>query len=118
MRIIIKPTARKHSVTDHEMRSVIEHYEVRHPINASFDPQLNTYMYVGRIGNEPWLEVGTEETDQIEVFHAMLLTQAVADDVYANTGGSVDLRGCLTGQRPHIGPQAQPVHWPVQGETR
>ncbi|WP_220096307.1 hypothetical protein [Mycolicibacterium austroafricanum] len=109
----MKPTARQHSVTDAEIRSVIEHFITRYPINAAFDPTANAYMYVGRIGGEPWIEVATEETARVEVFHAMLLTKAVAEDLFRISRGSLDLRGMLSGQRPYVGPQTEPIDWPL-----
>lgn len=59
------------------------------------------------------LEVGTEETetDLCVVFHAMVLTRAVAQKVFVVTAGELDLRQILVGQRPHIGPQVKPVIW-------
>lgn len=113
MQVVVKPTARQHSVTDAEIRSVIEHFITRYPINAAFDPTANAYMYVGRIGGEPWIEVATEETERVEVFHAMLLTKAVAEDLFRISRGSLDLRGMLSGQRPYVGPQTEPIDWPL-----
>ncbi len=113
MQVVVKPTARQHSVTDAEIRSVIEHFITRYPINAAFDPTANAYMYVGRIGGEPWIEVATEETARVEVFHAMLLTKAVAEDLFRISRGSLDLRGMLSGQRPYVGPQTEPIDWPL-----
>ena len=115
MRITISPKARQHSVTDEEMRSIVEHPEVRYPVVASFDAEADAYMYVGHIGNEPWLEVGAEQTgtESCVVFHAMLLTKAIAEKVFEVTAGQLDLRQLLVGQRAHVGPQIKPVIWPL-----
>lgn len=79
---------------------------LRYAITTAY-ADADTYMFVGRIENEPWIEVGAEDVDGETwiVFHAMLLTSRGAQDVLALSGGLIDLRGEVVPQRLFIGPQ-------------
>lgn len=79
---------------------------LRYAITTAY-PDADTYMFVGRIENEPWIEVGAEDVDGETwvVFHAMLLTSRGAHDVLVLSGGLIDLRDEVVPQRPFIGPQ-------------
>lgn len=85
---------------------MISHPLLRYAITTAY-PDADTYMFIGKIGNEPWIEVAAEDVDGEfwDVFHAMLLTARVAQDAYNLSGGVIDLRGELVTQRPFIGPQ-------------
>lgn len=106
MRIEYLPTAWQHSITGAEIRAVISHPLLRYAITTAY-PDADTYMFIGRIGNEPWIEVGAEDEDGLvwDVFHAMLLTPRVAQEAYDLSGGVIELRDELVTQRPFIGPQ-------------
>lgn len=64
-------------------------------------------MFVGCRDKEPWIEVAAEDVDghTWAVFHAMMLTDRGARDVYEISDGVIDLRDDLSPQRPFIGPQ-------------
>lgn len=106
MRIAILPTGWQHSITADEIRAIITNPLLRFAITTVY-PDANTYMFVGRINSQPWIEVGAEDVDGITwaVFHAMMLTAHVARDVYDLSSGTIDLRNDLPTQRPFIGPQ-------------
>jgi hypothetical protein len=88
------------------MRAVISYPLLRY---ASITPYTDAdcYMFVGQTGQEPWIEVAAEDEDgeSWAVFHAMLLTNRTANDVYNLSEGGIDLRGQVVKQRPFIGPQ-------------
>lgn len=106
VRILCAPTAWQHGITGDEIRATITYPLLRYGITTAF-PDAETYMFVSRIGNEPWIEVAAEDEDgdTWSVFHAMLLTGRSAREVYHVSGGIIDLRGSLSQQRPYIGPQ-------------
>jgi hypothetical protein len=106
VRIGCLPHAWQHSITGVEIRAVITYPLLRCAITTAY-PDAETYMFIGRVEREPWIEVGAEDEDgkNWAVFHAMLLTPRGARDVYLLSGGLLDLRGELVPQRPFIGPQ-------------
>jgi hypothetical protein len=106
VRIECLPHAWQHSITGDEIRAVVMYPLLRYVITTAY-PDAETYMFVGRIEREPWIEVGAEDEDgeNWAVFHAMLLTPRRAQDVFHLSGGLIDLRGELVPQRPFIGPQ-------------
>lgn len=106
MRIEAQPTAWQHSITGEEIRAILAFPLLRYAITTTY-PDADTYMFIGRIDNEPWIEVAAEDVDGLTwaVFHAMLLTARRAADVYDITHGVINLRDDLTPQRPYIGPQ-------------
>ncbi|GFG75415.1 hypothetical protein MBOT_27800 [Mycobacterium botniense] len=107
VRIECLPSAWQHSITSDEIRAVISYPLLRYGITTVY-ADADTYMFVGnRVNNEPWIEVAAEDQDGHTwvVFHAMMLTLRVADEVYDISGGIIDLRSDLSPQRPYIGPR-------------
>lgn len=106
MRIEPLPTAWQHSITGDEIRTVISYPLLRYGITTAY-LDADTYMFVGKIDDQPWIEVAAEDEygHTWAVFHAMILTPRVADEVYVVSGGVIDLRNDLATQRPYIGPQ-------------
>jgi hypothetical protein len=106
VRIKFLPHAWQHSITGDEMRAVISYPLLRYAIITPY-PDADSYMFVGQVGQEPWIEVAAEDEDgqTWAVFHAMLLTERTANDIYAISGGTIDLRDRVVRQRPFIGPQ-------------
>lgn len=106
VRISCAPTAWQHSITGDEIRATITYPALRYGVTTSF-ADADTYMFVSRIGNEPWIEVAAEDEngDTWSVFRAMLLTDRVAREVYQVSGKVIDLRDSVPQQRPYIGPQ-------------
>lgn len=106
VRIEILPHAWQHSITGDEVRAVISYPLLRYAIITSY-PDADAYMFVGQVGQEPWIEVAAEDEDGETwvVFHSMLLTERTANDTYDLSGGAIDLRGQVVGQRRFIGPQ-------------
>lgn len=106
VRIEILPHAWQHSITGDEMRAVISYPLLRYAIITPY-PDADSYMFVGQVGQEPWIEVAAEDAagEAWAVFHSMLLTGRTANDVYRMSGGGIDLRGQVVRQRPFIGPQ-------------
>ncbi len=102
----VLPHGWQHSITKGEMWAVISNPLLRFGITTGF-PDAETYMFVGRIGQEPWIEVAAEDEDgeTWAVFHAMILTPRVSAMVFDVSGGAIDLRGECASQRPFIGPQ-------------
>jgi len=94
---------RQHSITDDEIRAIIAFPLLRYGITTAY-PEADTYMFGGRVKDEPWIEVAAEDDngDTWHVFHAMILTRRVAREVYKITGGTVDLRNEIAPQRPFI----------------
>lgn len=88
------------------MRAVISYPLLRYAIITPY-PDADSYMFVGQVGQEPWIEVAAEDEDgeTWAVFHSMLLTGRTANDIYDMSGGTIDLRGHVVRQRSFIGPQ-------------
>ncbi len=88
------------------MRAVISYPLLRYAITTPY-LDANAYMFVGRIAQQPWIEVAAEDEDgeTWAVFHSMLLTKRTANDVYDISEGTIDLRHQVVGQRAFIGPQ-------------
>lgn len=77
MRIEILPSAKRHGITGAEIRTVINHYEIRVSVDPR-DPSIEAddYFHVGRgADNEPHIEVVADFIDPAVavVFHAMML---------------------------------------------
>ncbi len=106
MRIEIIPTGWQHSITGDEIRNVITHPLLRYAITTTH-PDADTYMFIGNINKQPWIEVAAENEDQEAwvIFHAMVLTPRVAREAFEITGGIINLRNEVSPQRPYIGPQ-------------
>ena len=101
------PTAWQHSIAGDEIRAGISYPLLRYGITTAY-PDADTYMFVGGgIDNEPWIEIAAEDEDghTWAVFHAMMLTPRVAQEVYDISNGAIDLRNDLSPQRLYIGPQ-------------
>ena len=106
MRIEILPIAWQHSITEDEIRAIITYPLLRYGITTAY-PEADTYMFIGKINNQPWIEVASEDEGSANwaVFHAMILTPRVAREVYVISHGTIDLRDETAPQRPFIGPQ-------------
>lgn len=103
MSFFFKPTAWQHSIEEVEMRAIIGWPLHRYSIKGLAS---DNFMFVGNIGNEPYIEVGARDVlGTWVVYHAMMLTDRVARELYVITFGSTDLRDCVPSQRPDIGPQ-------------
>ncbi|MGV9795189.1 hypothetical protein [Gordonia sp. NPDC003422] len=104
MQVNVYGSAYRHGITDDEIRATIAYPLIRYAITTEFE-DADTYMFVGRIDNEPWIEVAAEDRDgdSWEVFHSMLLTQRVATEVYVASAGAIDLCAEWVGQRPTVG---------------
>lgn len=77
MRIAIYTSAKRHGITDAEIRTVINHPELRISVDPR-DPSIDAddYFHVGRAAdNEPHIEVVADFIDPTVavVFHAMML---------------------------------------------
>jgi len=108
VRIVVNASALAHGIAADEIRAVITYSLLRYRISSRIYPDAINTMFIGRIDNEPYIEVAAENisNDEWEVFHAMLLTKAIAQEVYDLSHGEYDLRGEVTDfQRPYIGPQ-------------
>lgn len=76
MRIKITESARKHAITDDEIRCVVDHPILVVPIRSR--AALRALLYVGRYDdNEPLIEVIGElvADSNLTAFHAMYLTR-------------------------------------------
>jgi hypothetical protein len=106
VRIEILPHAWQHSIAGDEMRAVISYPLLRYAIITPY-PDADSYMFVGQVGQEPWIEVAAEDEDGETwvAFHSMLPTKRTANDIYEMSGGVTDLRAQVVRQRPFIGPQ-------------
>jgi hypothetical protein len=96
--------------TQHHRRRDPRHPQLpllRYAITTAALPEADAYMFVGRVNNEPWIEVAAEDVDGTlwAVFHAMILRARIADEVFQISGGTIDMRNDLAPQRPYIGPQ-------------
>lgn len=76
MRITITDSARKHAITDDEIRCVIEYPILTVPIVARI--AADATLYVGRYDdNEPLIEVvALQDGETLVAFHAMHLTRS------------------------------------------
>ncbi|WP_166905934.1 hypothetical protein [Mycobacterium sp. DL440] len=108
MAIDIQPTGWQHSITATEIFAIIAYPLFRYAITTPGFEHLATFMFVGRINNETPIEVAANDVDgqTWAVFHAMLLTTRVANEVLEVSQGAKDLRNDVAAkQRPFIGPQ-------------
>ncbi|MCZ4539148.1 hypothetical protein O4090_01240 [Dietzia kunjamensis] len=93
MKAVIYASARRHGVADAEIRAVLAHPIVRYGLVPRADPEAKLVRMVGDMNGGALIEVVADqiEQDELHVFHAMLLTAAVAREVLVATGGAVDL---------------------------
>lgn len=92
---MIYASARRHGIADTEIRAVLEHPIVRYRLAARLEPDAQLVRMVGDPDGGPLVEVVADQVDsgELHVFHAMLLTSAVAREVLEATGGHLDLSG-------------------------
>ncbi|WP_152427923.1 hypothetical protein [Dietzia sp. UCD-THP] len=78
MKAVIYASARRHGIEDAEIRAV---------------PGAQLVRLVGDLDGGPLTEVVADQVDgdELHVFHAMLLTSAVAREVFEVTGEQIDL---------------------------
>ncbi|QKT05847.1 hypothetical protein HUN08_00515 [Gordonia sp. X0973] len=78
MRIEIRPSARRHGITDDEIRTVVEYPGLRMSVASRKSPDAHPELFIGQAAaNEPYLEVAAEVIDRTtEVFHATMLRQS------------------------------------------
>ena len=109
VRIEIHSHARKHSITDAEIRTVINHYELRVSVESNLtDIDADDYLYVGRNSdNEPHIEVVADHIDPSAAvaFHAMMLRPVTV----ARYALDLFITPDYAPQRPYIGPRAEPL---------
>lgn len=93
MKILIYASARRHGIADTEIRAVIEHPIVRYRLAPRAEPDAQLVRMIGDPAGGPLVEVVADrvDADELHVFHAMLLTSAVAREVLEATGGLLDL---------------------------
>lgn len=90
---MIYASARRHGIADTEIRTVLEHPIVRYRLAARLEPDARLVRMVGDPDGGLLVEVVADQVDsgELHVFHAMLLTSAVAREVLDATGGHLDL---------------------------
>lgn len=95
MKVVIYESARRHGISDSEVRAVVDHPIVRYRIAPRAEPDAQLVRMVGDQDGGPLVEVVADDVgvDELHVFHAMLLTPAVAREVLEATGGHLDLSG-------------------------
>ncbi|MFB7876621.1 hypothetical protein ACFC06_15310 [Nocardia sp. NPDC056064] len=88
MRILINQSALKHGILEDEIRAIISYPALRYAVTSRMNPDAAVFVFVGRLENEPWLEVVAENVEDAtwEVFHAMRLTARVAAEIHALAG--------------------------------
>lgn len=93
MKVVIYASARRHGIADTEIRAVLEHPIVRYRLAHRSEPDAQLVRMVGDPEGGPLVEVVADRVDsgELHVFHAMLLTSAVAREVLEATGGHLDL---------------------------
>lgn len=98
VKVVIYGSARRHGVADAEIRTVVAHPIVRYGVVPRAEPEAKLIRLVGDTNGGPLIEVVADqvEPDELHVFHAMLLTVAVAREVFDATGGAVDLTDQVT----------------------
>lgn len=105
MRITIINSARKHGITDEEIRNVVSFPMARYRIRSRRDPTARVFRILGAEDHGPDIEVIAEELgDEMQVLHAMLLTGAIAKEARAEAYGLENFRGRVVNiQRRHEG---------------
>jgi hypothetical protein len=91
--VVIYEAAHRHGIADTEIRATVEHPIVRYRLAPRLDPDAQLVRMVGDPDGGPLVEVVADlvNADELHVFHAMLLTSAVAREVLEATGGHLDL---------------------------
>lgn len=91
--MVIYASARRHGIADSEIRAVLEHPIVRYRLTPRSEPDAQLIRMVGDPHGGPLVEVVADQMDaeELHVFHAILLTAAVAREVLEATGGHLDL---------------------------
>ena len=103
MAIRIIGSAFWHSVTEEEIREVVEYPLVRYRGSSRKWPNAVIYRYIG--DPSVVIEALAEEVgDDIVVFHAMVLTMRVAEECFVHSGETHDYRGSVAAQREYQGP--------------
>jgi hypothetical protein len=107
VRIDILPTATWHSITHTEIRTIINHYELRihiEPRNPKPDVEADDYLHIGRAAdNQPHIEIIADFIDPTVavVFHAMMLRPTTVAELSLESYG---FHPDYAPQRPYIGP--------------
>ena len=101
VKVVIYASARRHGITGAEIRAVVEHPIVRYRLAPRVEPDAQLVRMVGDPGGGPMVEVVADrvDADELHVFHAMLLTSAVAREVLEATGGHLDLTSGISGRQ-------------------
>lgn len=76
VKVVIYASARRHGIADAEIRAVVEHPIVRYRIAPRAEPDAQLVRLIGDPEGGPLVEVVADQvgTDELHVFHAMLLT--------------------------------------------
>ncbi|MFD6389278.1 hypothetical protein ACWF9G_05320 [Nocardia sp. NPDC055029] len=103
MRIHVNQSALKHGILEDEIRAIISYPALRYAVKSRTAPEAFVFVFVGRLENEPWLEVVAENVEDVswEVFHAMRLTARVAAEVCALSGLELPTNVRQRPQRAH-----------------
>lgn len=101
MKVVIYASARRHGIADAEIRAALEHPIVRYRLAPRADPDAQLVRMVGDPDGGPLVEMVADQVDgdELHVFHAMLLTSAVAREVLEATGGLLDLADGVSRQQ-------------------
>ncbi|MET9212220.1 MULTISPECIES: hypothetical protein [unclassified Nocardia] len=65
MRIHVNQSALKHGILEDEIRAIISYPMLRCAVRSRMDPEAAVFVFVGRLDNEPWLEVVAESVEDI-----------------------------------------------------
>ncbi|MDN5746666.1 MAG: hypothetical protein L0H31_16335 [Nocardioidaceae bacterium] len=103
MKVQIYESARRHEITNPEIRAVVAHPIVRYRLAPRAFPNAIIFRMIGDPSTGPYIEIVAEEVSQeaLYVFHAMVLTAPVAREALHATNHSLDLTsGTAQRQRP------------------
>lgn len=106
MRIKVLAPATWHSITETEIATIVNHYELRISIDSRLPAHIatDTYLQIGRAAdNQPHIEIIADFIDPTTavVFHAMMLRPATVEALNLETLG---LNPEYATQRLYIGP--------------
>ena len=98
--IFIYRSARKHFITEDEIRMTVAYPRLVYSLTSRLTESTVVHRYIGGREGGPWIEVLAEQSPEgIHVFHAMLLTGAVALEAEAASGRSIRFVEDLVSQR-------------------
>jgi hypothetical protein len=97
VKVVITRSARRHGITEDEIRAVLAHPIVRYRVVPRLAPEAEVFRAVGDPHDGGIVEIVAEDLpgSGIHVFHAMLLTSGVAREILDVTGGIIDLTGAV-----------------------